>query len=88
MPPSAPHQPPSDRDTADERAAHVAWSKDRALEYVDMGRIDLALASFFSDMSKSPLTARHDGIRMGMQRMGEGRLSSAAAVREYLESVQ
>lgn len=34
------------------RAEHLQWAKDRALQYVDAGQLDLALASFGSDMSK------------------------------------
>lgn len=32
---------------------HLKWAKDRALEYVDNGRLDLAVASMLSDLQKS-----------------------------------
>jgi len=34
------------------RAEHLAWSKKRALEYVDRGDLAQALASMVSDMGK------------------------------------
>lgn len=34
------------------RAEHLAWCKQRALEYVDQGDLTSALASFGSDMGK------------------------------------
>lgn len=38
------------------RAEHLAWCKQRALEYVDRGDLQNALASMASDMSKHPET--------------------------------
>jgi hypothetical protein len=38
------------------RAEHVRWCKQRALEYVDTGDLVNALASFTSDMGKHPDT--------------------------------
>lgn len=34
------------------RAEHLLWCKDRALEYVEHGDLNAALASFTSDMNK------------------------------------
>lgn len=34
------------------RDEHLAWAKRRALEYVEMGRLDNALTSFISDANK------------------------------------
>ena len=38
------------------RAEHLAWCKQRALEYVDRGDLKNALASMGSDMRKHPET--------------------------------
>lgn len=38
------------------RAEHLAWCKQRALEYVDAGDLSQALASMMSDMRKHPET--------------------------------
>jgi len=42
----------------DTRAEHLAWCKERALEYLDEGDVQQAFASFASDMSKHPETAK------------------------------
>lgn len=34
------------------RAEHLAWSKQRALEYVDRGELENAIASMGSDLKK------------------------------------
>jgi hypothetical protein len=50
------------------RAEHLAWAKERALEYVDRGELVLAQASLISDLGKHPetgaipLEAERDGL--------------------------
>jgi hypothetical protein len=34
------------------RAEHLAWCKQRAIEYVDRGDVPMALASMLSDLTK------------------------------------
>lgn len=46
------------------RAEHLAWAKQRALEYVDMGDISGALASMMSDLGKHPELANHAAIEL------------------------
>jgi hypothetical protein len=36
------------------RAEHLAWAKQRALEYVDRGEMANAIASMISDLGKHP----------------------------------
>ena len=36
------------------RAEHLAWAKQRALEYVDRGELAQAVTSMLSDLSKRP----------------------------------
>jgi hypothetical protein len=40
------------------RAQHIAWCKERALEYIDKGEVANAMASFTSDMGKHAETER------------------------------
>jgi hypothetical protein len=37
-----------------DRAEHLAWAKQRALEYVDAGDLTSAIASMLSDLGKHP----------------------------------
>lgn len=41
------------------RAEHLAWCKQRALEYLDTGDLNNAFASFISDMNKHAETREH-----------------------------
>lgn len=38
------------------RAEHLQWCKDRALEYVELGELETAIASMISDLKKHPAT--------------------------------
>jgi hypothetical protein len=44
------------------RSEHVAWAKQRALEYVDRGELSNAIASIVSDLGKHPETEGHAGV--------------------------
>jgi hypothetical protein len=70
-----------------DRDEHMAWAKQRALEYVERGDLQNALASMASDLRKHPDTDTHaaafllsaEGIRCvmagdttGMRRLIEG----------------
>ena len=41
-----------------DRAEHLAWAKQRALEYADQGDVTNAIASLRSDLGKHPETAQ------------------------------
>jgi hypothetical protein len=45
------------------RAEHLAWAKERALEYVASGEMIDAIASMLSDLGKHPETER--SVAMG-----------------------
>lgn len=66
------------------REAHVRWCIDRALEYVDRGEFDLALASMMSDLGKHPDTGRHPGLLMGFILRMHGHLETPEQMREFL----
>jgi len=67
------------------RAEHVAWSKQRALEYVERGELANAMASMVSDLNKHPETSGHLGCGLGvMLRMGGG-LKTEEEMRKWIE---
>lgn len=68
--------------------AHVAWCKQRALEYVDAGDLPNAFASLVSDLNKHPATAEHSAIELGAMLLFGGHLNTPHAMREFIEGVQ
>lgn len=48
------------------RAEHLAWCKQRALEYADRGDITNAIASMLSDLRKHPETERSADLLIAM----------------------
>lgn len=69
-------------------AEHVAWCKARALEYVDVGLLDQALASLFSDLRKHPATEDHAAMELGAMLAFAGHMHTGQQVREFIEGVQ
>jgi hypothetical protein len=67
------------------REEHLAWCKERALEYCDIGDVQQAFASMGSDLGKHPETANHAGIRLGMMMLMSGRLGSPEEMRKFIE---
>ena len=55
------------------RQEHLAWCKQRALEYVDNGDLTNAYASMASDLRKHPETENHSAIGLGIQLMMIGK---------------
>lgn len=72
-------------ETTTTRAEHLAWCKQRALEYVDAGDVSNAFASMISDMQKHPQTFGHIGLNLGSAMMFSGNLSSIAEMRHWIE---
>ena len=66
------------------RAEHMQWCRQRALEYVDAGDIDLALVSMLSDLGKHDETQGHPGgqIMVGLRMMGQ--LNTAPEMRMFI----
>jgi hypothetical protein len=48
------------------RAEHIAWCKQRALEYLDRGDLQGAFTSMLSDLRKHPGTENHIGGILGV----------------------
>jgi hypothetical protein len=69
------------------RAEHVAWCKERALEYVDLGDTGNALASMTSDLGKHEETADHAAIELGMLLAMSGHLSTERDMRDWIEGI-
>jgi len=67
------------------RSEHLAWCKQRALEYVDAGDVPQALASLMSDLRKHPGTEDHGAIELGMMLAMNGHLSTEREMREWIE---
>jgi hypothetical protein len=66
------------------RAEHLAWAKQRALEYVDAGDLTSALASFFSDLRKHDELRDHGAIELGGLLMFGGHMTTAHEVRDLI----
>lgn len=67
------------------RAEHLAWCKERALEYVEAGDLTSAFASMVSDLRKHPELARHPGIELGTLLLLSGGLSDPTSMRRHIE---
>ena len=67
------------------RAEHLAWCKQRALQYVEAGDVAQAYASMASDMGKHSETRDHPAILLGMQLMMIGDLSTPDKMRKFIE---
>lgn len=66
------------------REEHLAWCKERALEYVEQGNLTDAYASMASDLTKHPETEKHAAIQLGMMLMVSGHLGTAQKMREFI----
>jgi hypothetical protein len=67
-----------------DRAEHLVWCKQRALEYVDAGDLQGAFASMGSDMGKHPDTANTDVQMLGMMLLMGGHLDTQAKMRDWI----
>lgn len=67
------------------RAEHLAWCKQRAIEYCAAGDTSQAFASMTSDMRKHPETENHIALGLGFRLMLGGHLSIVRQMREFIE---
>lgn len=70
------------------RAEHLAWAKQRALEYCDRGQRHQAFASLVADLKRHPETAEHGGIDLGMMELYVGGLETTTKMRAFIEGLQ
>lgn len=68
------------------RDEHLAWCKERALEYLPDSP-SLALASLFSDLNKHPETANHPAAQVGLMEFALGPVDPNE-VRRHIEGYQ
>jgi hypothetical protein len=74
-------QPPPPRT----RAEHLAWCKERAIEYADRGDLAGAMASMGSDLNKHPELRGHQGVELMMLEAMGGFLRTPADIRRFIE---
>lgn len=66
------------------RDEHLAWCKQRALEYLNEGDTKGALASMLSDIRKHPDTENHAAAQLGAMLMFGGHLETVEQVRSFI----
>lgn len=66
------------------RTEHLEWCKQRALEYVNLGDLQQAFASFQSDMTKHPETIGHLALELGTLLLLGGQLSTAKQMQDWI----
>jgi hypothetical protein len=68
------------------REEHLAWCKQRALEYIDRGQVNEGLTSMMSDMRKHPETESKSGaldqLTVGLMMIGA--LSTPDQARKHI----
>ena len=67
------------------RAEHLAWAKQRALEYADRGDMTNAIASMGSDLRKHPDTKNHSGVELMAMMAVTGQFDQPGRLREFIE---
>jgi len=67
------------------RAEHLAWAKERALEYAERGDVAQAMASLGSDLNKHPETKGHSGMELMMMLAIGGHLNSPGELQKFIE---
>jgi len=71
-----------------DRAEHLRWAKDRALEYADQGDMANAIASLGSDLRKHPDTGNHGGMELMMMMAMAGQFDRPGELRKFIEGFQ
>jgi hypothetical protein len=66
------------------REEHLAWCKQRALEYIDRGQVNEGLTSMMSDMHKHPETSAPALDQLTVWLMMIGALSTPAEARKHI----
>lgn len=66
-------------------AEHLAFCKQRALEYIERNDLKGAFGSMLSDMQKHPGTTGHPALRLGMMLMVSNNLNTQKKMRDFIE---
>jgi hypothetical protein len=67
------------------RAEHLRWAKDRAIEYADRGETAEAIASLGSDLNKHPDTKGHVGMQLMMMMAISRQFERPGELRKFIE---
>jgi len=67
------------------RAEHLQWSKDRAIEIAENGDLSEAFASFMNDMSKHPELENHKALEIGTFLLIVGCLSTEIQMINWIQ---
>jgi hypothetical protein len=67
------------------RDEHLAWCKQRALEYADRGDMANAIASMGSDLNKHPETENHAAMQLMMMMAMAGQFDRPGELRKFIE---
>jgi hypothetical protein len=68
-----------------DRAEHLQWAKDRALEYADRGDVTNAVASMASDLRKHPDTENRAGAQLMVMLAMSGKFDQPGELRKFIE---
>jgi len=66
------------------RAEHLQWCKDRAIEYIENGDIQEGITSMMSDMNKHPETRSDTLNSLSLMMLTSGQLHSMHKAREFI----
>lgn len=67
------------------RAEHLAWAKERALDYVRVSDSQQAFASMASDLSKHDELKDHSALQLGMMMLIGGHLNTDDKMKTFIE---
>ena len=66
------------------REEHLAWCKKRALQYVELGKLNEALASMMADLSQHPETRSKAAGELCIMLQLSGHLSTHEEVTKFI----
>ena len=67
------------------RNEHLSWCKKRALEYIELGELNNALVSMYSNLRKHEETENHAGIKLGVMLQIGGHLDTLSKAKKFIE---
>ena len=70
------------------RQEHLAWAKQRALEYCDRGELQHALDSLISDLGKHPETHDPYWAESAIVKWMEGKLDTLEKMRAFINGLE
>lgn len=74
-----------DKSDGKTREEHLLMCKQRALEYIEHGLVDEAMASFSNDMNQHPGTNNNIAILLGVMLWMNGKLATQESMKKFIE---